>query len=107
MWPLLVGRLTSVPVLFLAALFTCGVRPSAGFPWRLAILSGVGDTAANVFFLLATRTGDLGVSAVVVSLYPVVVAAPAAMILDERLTGLQIGGAGLAVGASVLLAVGG
>ncbi len=107
MWPLLVGRLTSVPVLFLAALFTCGVRPSAGFPWRLAILSGVGDTAANVFFLLATRTGDLGVSAVVVSLYPVVVALLAGTILHERLTRLQIGGAGLAVGASVLLAVGG
>jgi len=60
-----------------------------------------------VFFLLATRAGDLGVSSVVVSLYPVVVALLAGVVLRERLTGLQIGGAGLAVGASVLLAVGG
>ena len=107
MWPLLVGRATSVPVLLLAALCTCGVRPSAAFPWRLAVLSGIGDTTANVFFLLATRAGDLGVSAVVVSLYPVAVALLAGIILRERLTGLQLGGAGLAVGASVLLAVGG
>ncbi len=107
MWPLLIGRMASVPLLFLAAMPKCGVRPSAGFPWRLALLSGVGDTAANVFFLLSTRAGDLGVSAVVVSLYPVVVALLAGTLLKERLTRLQLGGAGLAVGASVLLAVGG
>ena len=46
-------------------------------------------------------------SSVVVSLYPVVVALLAGVVLRERLTALQIGGAGLAVGASVLLAVGG
>jgi drug/metabolite transporter (DMT)-like permease len=107
MWPLLVGRTASAPALFLAALLTCGVRPGTGFPWRLALLSGVGDSAANVFFLLSTRAGDLGVSVVVVSLYPVVVALLAGTLLRERLTRLQLGGAGLALGASVLLAVGG
>jgi drug/metabolite transporter (DMT)-like permease len=107
MWPLLVGRVSSVPVLVVVAALTCGVRPGAGFPWGLAVFSGVFDSAANVFFLLATRAGDLGVSAVVVSLYPVVVALLAGVVLRERLTKLQISGAGLAVGASVLLAVGG
>ena len=107
MWPLLVVRLSSVPVLIAVAALTCGVRPGMGFPWRLVVISGVFDTLANVFFLLATRAGDLGVSAVVVSLYPVVVALLAGVVLRERLTALQLGGAGLAVGASVLLAVGG
>jgi drug/metabolite transporter (DMT)-like permease len=109
LWPLLAGRLTSVPVLFLAVLATRGraAAPSGGFPWRLAVFSGVFDTLANVSFLFATRTGELGVSAVVVSLYPVVVAVLAAVVLRERLTGMQLGSAGLAVGASVLLAVGG
>ena len=69
-------------------------------------MSGVFDTGANVLFLLATRTGDLGVSAVIVSLYPVVVVLLARFVLKERLTGMQIGSAGLALGASVLLAVG-
>jgi drug/metabolite transporter (DMT)-like permease len=107
MWPLLVGRLVSAPVLVVVVALTRGVRPGAGFPWKLALVSGVFDTLANVFFLLATRAGDLGVSSVVVSLYPVVVALLAGLVLRERLTGLQMGGAGLAVGASVLLAVGG
>jgi drug/metabolite transporter (DMT)-like permease len=108
LWPLLAGRLTSVPVLFLAVLVTRSQRGLLGpFPWRLALLSGAFDTLANVFFLFATRTGELGVSAVVVSLYPVVVAVLAAVLLRERLTGMQLGSAGLAVGASVLLAVGG
>ena len=71
------------------------------------IVSGVFDTAANVLFLLATRAGDLGVSAVVVSLYPVVVVLLARVVLRERLTGLQLTSAGLAVGASVLLAASG
>jgi len=35
------------------------------------------------------------------------VALLAGVVLRQRLTGLQMGGAGLAVGASVLLAVGG
>ena len=69
--------------------------------------SGTGRRKSNILFLLATRTGTLGVSAVLVSLYPVVVALLAGVVLRERLTALQIGGAGLAVGASVLLAVGG
>ena len=70
------------------------VRPGARGSVRLAVLCGVLDTAANVLFLLATRSGDLGVSAVVVSLYPVVVVLLARLVLRERLTGLQLTGRG-------------
>jgi hypothetical protein len=65
------------------------------------------DTAANVLFLLATRLGSLGVSAVVVSLYPVVVVLLARVVLRERLTGMQLTSVGLALGASVLLSASG
>jgi drug/metabolite transporter (DMT)-like permease len=71
------------------------------------VASGVFDTVANVLFLVATRLGDLGISAVVVSLYPVVVVLLARLVLGERLTPLQLTGAGLAMGAGVLLAAGG
>lgn len=93
-----------------------GEGPAAGnartvFPRRrsqvgLMIVSGVFDTLANVLFLLATRQGALGVSAVVVSLYPVIVVLLARAVLRERLTRVQLTSAGLALGASVLLAVG-
>lgn len=118
LWPLLAGRLTTAPLLTVLALLTAtrprdatsgpvGQQGARSMPWRLVVVSGLFDTVANALFLLATRTGDLGVSAVVVSLYPVVVVVLARFVLGERLTGMQMGSAGLALGASVLLAVGG
>jgi drug/metabolite transporter (DMT)-like permease len=70
------------------------------------VVSGVLDTAANVLFLLAARLGDLGVTAVVVSLYPVVVVLLARLVLSERLTRMQLTSAALALVASALLAAG-
>jgi drug/metabolite transporter (DMT)-like permease len=67
-------------------------------------VSGVFDTLANVLFLVATRLGELGISAVVVSLYPVVVVLLARVVLGERLTRTQLLSAGLALTASALLA---
>jgi drug/metabolite transporter (DMT)-like permease len=70
----------------------------------LMVVSGVFDTLANVLFLVATRLGDLGVSAVLVSLYPVVVVLLARVVLGERLTRTQLLAAVLALAASALLA---
>jgi drug/metabolite transporter (DMT)-like permease len=58
---------------------------------------------ANILFLLATRNGALSVSAVVVSLYPVVVVILARLVLHERLTGRQTTSVALALAASALL----
>jgi drug/metabolite transporter (DMT)-like permease len=104
LWPLLAGRAVSVALLTALALATRSgsMRGSTG----LVLLSGVFDTAANVLFLLATRVGDLGVSAVLVSLYPVVVVLLARMVLKERLSAAQVTSAGLALTASALLALG-
>jgi drug/metabolite transporter (DMT)-like permease len=102
--PVLAGRLVSVPLLCAAVL----VRGKGG-PLRsggLMVVGGAADALANVLFLLAARAGELGVSAVVVSLYPVVVVLLARFVLHERLTGAQLTSAGLALGASVLLAAG-
>jgi len=73
-------------------------------PLVLMAVSGVFDTLANVLFLVATRLGDLGISAVVVSLYPVVVVLLARAVLGERLTRTQLLSAALALTASALLA---
>jgi len=104
LWPLVAGRVASTIVL--AGVIAVHRPGGIGAGRRLAILSGVADTAANVLFLVATRLGDLGVSAVLVSLYPVVVVLLARVVLKERLTGLQMAGTGLALTASALLAGG-
>ncbi|WP_219416236.1 EamA family transporter [Pseudonocardia nigra] len=115
LWPLVAGRVVSVSLLLTLVLVhrartpvPVGATPSgaparAPLPVRLMVVSGVFDTLANVLFLVATRLGALGVSAVVVSLYPVVVVLLARVVLRERLTGTQLVSAGLALGASVLL----
>ena len=102
LWPLVAGRVVSVTLLAAVLLHPARRGPLHGL-W-LMVLCGVLDTAANVLFLLATRTGSLSVSGVLVSLYPVVVVLLARVVLRERLTGLQLTGVGLALTASALLA---
>ena len=129
LWPLVAGRVVSVTLLAalvlrhrlplptrtpLASLAPAhaesgaparGVARSAALsPMLLMVVSGMFDTLANVLFLLATRLGDLGVSAVLVSLYPVVVVLLARAVLGERLTRTQQVSAALALVASALLA---
>lgn len=105
--PLLVGRMVSVPLLAAGVLVRGRPgRDTASRALALMLAGGVADALANALFLLAARSGDLGVSAVVVSLYPVVVVLLARAVLHERLSAAQMASAGLAVGASVLLAVG-
>ena len=126
LWPLLGGRVVSVTLLAALVLrhrlplptrapslvpsgTTDAARttiPGSRGTVRLMIVSGVFDVVANILFLVATRLGNLGVSAVVVSLYPVVVVLLARAVLHERLSRTQLSSAGLALVASVLLAVG-
>jgi drug/metabolite transporter (DMT)-like permease len=127
LWPLLGGRIVSVTLLAClvlrhhlplptrtrAASLAGGPRIPAGAearsrplaPVLLMVVCGVFDTFANVLFLVATRLGDLGISSVVVSLYPVVVVLMARVVLGERLTRTQFLSAALALTASALLAV--
>jgi drug/metabolite transporter (DMT)-like permease len=103
LWPLLAAKVASVVVfgpLLLAR------RSSSEATWRrfgLILLSGTADMVANVLFLLATREGALSVSAVLVSLYPVVVVVLARFVLRERLSWLQATSVALALTASALL----
>jgi drug/metabolite transporter (DMT)-like permease len=129
LWPLLGGRVVSVTLLACLVLrhhlplptrtraaslaggpsvprlpTEVGVRSRTLAPVLLMVVCGVFDTFANVLFLVATRLGDLGISSVVVSLYPVVVVLMARVVLGERLTRIQFLSAALALMASALLA---
>ena len=102
--PLVAARIASVALVVVVAM---GGRRSlrvtrAAFP--LVALSGVGDMTANALFLLATQQeGQLAITGVLVSLYPVTTVLLAQALLRERLVGAQLAGLVAAVAAVVLI----
>ncbi len=72
----------------------------------LVLLAALGDVLGNVFFLVATRAGELAIAAVLTSLYPVGTILLARIVLKERIAKSQSLGIVLAIGACVLIAIG-
>jgi drug/metabolite transporter (DMT)-like permease len=103
LWPLLAAKVASVVVFGSPLLARRSASEASWTRFGLILLSGAADMVANVLFLLATREGALSVSAVLVSLYPVVVVVLARFVLRERLTWLQAISVVLALTASALL----
>jgi drug/metabolite transporter (DMT)-like permease len=106
LWPILVNRIAGVAML---AVLVASLRPRlalgrADFSALFAV--GTLDMAANALFAAASREGLVSLVSVLASLYPVVVIALAHIVLKERTSPLQLGGAGLALGG-VALIVGG
>ena len=109
-WPLVVGRGASIVLMGSSLLLSRGAWEQEGrgagvFPWGLAALAGLGDTAGNAFFVLSAQLGRLDVAAVLSALYPAATVLLARLVLDERLTRRQGVGVGLALGAVVLIAL--
>jgi drug/metabolite transporter (DMT)-like permease len=104
LWPLLgsrIGGLLALAVVLRLAPRRLPDRATA----PLVLASGLTDMAANVLFLLATRTGALSLTALLTSLYPVAVVVLARRLTEERLTLLQGAGVALALAASALIAL--
>ena len=100
---------TAVAAVLLVVPVVAG-RPS-GFPVSrrvvgLALLTGLGDTGGNVFFIIASGVGALSVTVVLASLYPVSTALLARIVLRERLSRVRIAGVALAVAGAVLISAG-
>jgi drug/metabolite transporter (DMT)-like permease len=81
-----------------------GVQRSDALP--LAV-TGVFDAGANVAYGVATTMGLLATTAVLGSLYPVVTALLAAIVLHERLRAVQYAGVAVAMVGVVMISAGG
>jgi drug/metabolite transporter (DMT)-like permease len=68
-------------------------------------VAGLGDLGGNLFFVLASGEGELAVVIVLTSLYPVVTAILARLLLHERLSPLRLAGVALAILGVVLISV--
>ncbi len=97
LWPLAIGRLTSVAIAGSFALLRGlpPIVPRIALP--LALAAGALDVTANVTFLLATQRGLVSVVAVIASLYPAGTVLLAMGVEGERLSAAQ--GVGLAAAA--------
>jgi len=101
--PLAVGRSITVPVAFLiaASVHTATRPPNASL--GIVVLSGNADVAANIAIVFALQRGPLGISSVLVSLYPMFTVLAAMVILREHPTAPQRIGIILAIVAAALL----
>jgi drug/metabolite transporter (DMT)-like permease len=69
------------------------------------VLAGVLYITANALFLLATQTGQLAVTGVFASLYPVSTVVLAQLVLRERLVATRAAGLGTAAVAVALISL--
>jgi len=105
-WPLLSGRVASVPLLLAALVLTRQHILPTRASLRVALLSGCFDVAANSLLLLAVRAGLLSLVSPVASLYPASTVVLARLVLHERLQRIQLGGLVAALVGVVLIAAG-
>jgi drug/metabolite transporter (DMT)-like permease len=100
--PLVSARLAALVLLGAVALWLGSpLRVGRGVVW-LIVCGGALDIFANVFYLLAARSGMLTIAAALTSLYPVSTIVLARLVLGERLRRIQIAGLGCA-GLGVVL----
>jgi drug/metabolite transporter (DMT)-like permease len=105
LWPVAISRTagTVVAVGLAVATRTRPWRRDGGGTGVIALASGAVDAAANVCYVLATRTGLFGLAVVITSLYPGMTVLLARWVLGERMRWLQRVGLLLAAAGVVLL----
>ncbi len=96
LWLVALSRTASILLLLVVVVVRgIAVRPAPGVA-RLVVASGIGDSVANLLFLLAERRGLLSLVAVIASLYPATTVLLARVVLKEKMSRLQQVGLGLA-----------
>jgi len=106
MWPLLAARLATVPIF----LFITLIRGRSVLLERRsrvqAILAGVLDMSANIFYLLASRTGFMITAVVITAFYPAPTVLLQRIVRKEKLTVPRICGIVIAIIGASLIGVG-
>jgi drug/metabolite transporter (DMT)-like permease len=91
-WPVAEARLVNCAVV-LAVVVLARARPvgreDGGRVLAAAIVSGVFDASANLFYVLATRAGLFGIAIVLTALYPGITVLLARVLLGERMRSVQ------------------
>ncbi|MEU3830747.1 EamA family transporter [Streptomyces sp. NPDC029080] len=103
--PLIIGRAVSSAVTLVAAAVMYRTLGPERPAYAVSATAGALDSVANLLFLLAARSGDLTVVAVITALYPAGTVLLARAVLGERVHRGQLVGLGAAAVAVGLLAL--
>ena len=107
LWPLVSARIASVSVVSSIAMLSKRPIGLVRGAVRLSVVgAGIIDMIANLFFLLASRSGLLVIATIVTALYPAPTVILARFFFNERLSGLRIAGLLLAVAGVALIGIG-
>ncbi|HEY1368286.1 MAG TPA: EamA family transporter [Gaiellaceae bacterium] len=104
-WATLILR-TASSLFVLAVILRSRPGHSRAGMWLVLVVIGLLDSGATELFAVATTKGLLSVVAVLAALYPVLVAILARVVLHERLTVVQRGGALAAVAGAAAISAG-
>ena len=107
MWPLLAARGATVPLFFFLAISGGRRILPASRTAGTILVSGFLDMAANIFYLLAARSGFLILAVVLTALYPAPTVFLQKLILKEELTAARLAGLILAIAGAALIGAGG
>ncbi|MDX9959677.1 MAG: EamA family transporter [Spirochaetia bacterium] len=105
-WPLVAARTASIAValfILLARREPLVLNKGSRMP---AVLAGILDMVANIFFVLASSAGMLSIVAIVVSLYPAPTVLMARVVFKERITPVRWVGLGLSLAGLALISLG-
>ena len=103
LWPLVAGRLVTVPIAFGVAAVTATAAIPRHPELSKVAFTGVADVGANIAVLLAIQTGSIAITTVLSSLYPAFTVLAAIVILREKPTLQQSIGIIIAVFAGAIL----
>ncbi len=104
-WVAVAARITGLAILVVVARIIAQPLVAPRGLRRLVCLVGLLDAIALVLLLIAYGGGQLGLTTVLISLYPAVTVVLAALFLRERMARAELAGVGVALVAVALLAV--
>lgn len=105
LWPLLVSRVASAIVIVPLAGALRSFAVVRGRILGIALIAGACDALANMFFLLASRSGLLSLASVLTALYPAVTVLLAIAVLKEHTSRVQRIGLAIAAASVVLITI--
>ncbi len=107
-WALTLSRVSATPFVLAFAILVLrrGGRRPRGREIAALVAIGLLDLAANAAYNYATTIGQLSTVSVAASLYPVMTVFMAALVLGERVRGVQRTGVIVALGGVLLIAAG-